>query len=59
MRVGCFQRNTAPCQVGPAGRIFNVVYGAKVTVSDPTPPATASVEAPACSPAARATARTR
>ena len=45
MRAGCFKRNTAPCEVGPAGRIFNVVYGAKVTVSDPTPPASSSVEA--------------
>ncbi len=45
LRVGCYRRNTAPCEVGPGGRIFNVFYGAKVTVSDPTPPATASVEA--------------
>ena len=45
LRVGCYRRNTAPCEVGPAGRIFNVFYGAKVTVSDPTPPSTASVEA--------------
>ena len=45
VRAGCFKRNTAPCEVGPAGRIFNVVYGAKVTVSDPTPPASSSVEA--------------
>ena len=38
LRVGCYRRNTAPCEVGPGGRIFNVFYGAKVTVSDPTPP---------------------
>jgi hypothetical protein len=45
LRVGCYRRNTAPCQVGPGGRIYNVFYGAKVTVSDPTPPSSASVEA--------------
>ena len=45
VRVGCYRRDTAPCEVGPGGRIYNVLYGAKVTVSDPTPPATASVEA--------------
>jgi len=45
LRVGCYRRNTAPCQVGPGGRIFNVFYGARVTVSDPTPPDSFSVEA--------------
>jgi hypothetical protein len=45
VRAGCFKRNTAPCEVGPAGRIYNVLYGAKVTVSDPTPPSASSVEA--------------
>jgi hypothetical protein len=45
LRVGCYRRDTAPCEVGPGGRIYNVFYGAKVTVSDPTPPATASAEA--------------
>jgi hypothetical protein len=45
LRVGCYRRTTAPCEVGPGGRIYNVFYGAKITVSDPTPPATASVEA--------------
>jgi hypothetical protein len=45
VREGCYRRNTAPCEVGPGGRIFNVFYGAKVTVSDPTPPASATVEA--------------
>ena len=45
LRAGCYRRNTAPCEVGPGGRIYNVLYGAKVTVSDPTPPAGASVEA--------------
>ena len=45
LRAGCYRRNTAPCEVGPGGRIYNVFYGAKVTVSDPTPPASANVEA--------------
>ena len=45
LRVGCYRRNTAPCQVGPGGRIYNVFYGARVTVSDPTPPDSVSVEA--------------
>ena len=45
LRVGCYRRNTAPCQVGPGGRIYNVFYGARVTVSDPTPPDSFSVEA--------------
>jgi len=45
LRVGCYQRNTAPCEVGPGGRIYNVFYGARVTVSDPTAPDSLSVEA--------------
>lgn len=45
LRVGCYARNTQPCQVGPGGRIFNVFYGAKVTVSDPTPADAFTVEA--------------
>jgi hypothetical protein len=45
LRVGCYRRNTAPCEVGAGGRVFNVFYGARVTVSDPTPPARLSVEA--------------
>ena len=45
LRVGCYRRNTAPCEVGPGGRIFNVLYGARVTVSDPTPADSFSVEA--------------
>ena len=45
LRVGCYRRNAQPCEVGPAGRIYNVFYGARVTVSDPTPPASFTVEA--------------
>ena len=45
VRIGCFRRDTAPCQVGPGGRILNSLFGARVTVSDPTPPASATVEA--------------
>lgn len=45
LRVGCYRRNTAPCEVGPGGRIYNVFYGARITVSDPTPPASFAVEA--------------
>jgi hypothetical protein len=45
VRIGCYRRDTAPCQVGPGGRILNSLFGARVTVSDPTPPANASVEA--------------
>jgi hypothetical protein len=45
LRVGCYRRNTAPCEVGPGGRVYNVFYGAWVTVSDPTPPASFTVEA--------------
>ncbi|HKG65761.1 MAG TPA: hypothetical protein VKB28_16960 [Solirubrobacteraceae bacterium] len=45
LRVGCYRRNTAPCELGPGGRVYNVFYGARVTVSDPTPPASFTVEA--------------
>jgi hypothetical protein len=45
LRVGCYRRNTAPCEVGPGGRIYNVFYGTRVTVSDPAPPASFTVEA--------------
>ena len=45
LRVGCYARNAAPCEVGPGGRIYNVFYGARVTVSDPTPADSFTVEA--------------
>ena len=45
VRIGCYRRDAAPCQVGPGGRILSSLFGARVTVSDPTPPASASVEA--------------
>lgn len=38
IRVGCFRRATN-CSAPAGGRVFHVLYGIDVTVSDPTPPA--------------------
>jgi hypothetical protein len=43
LRLGCFNRGT-PCSVAAGGGIADTLYGADVTISDPTPPAV-SVEA--------------
>ena len=39
IRVGCFRRGTTNCSAPAGGRVNHVLYGADVTVSDPTPPA--------------------
>jgi hypothetical protein len=43
LRLGCFNRGT-PCSVAAGGGIADTLYGADVTIDDPTPPAV-SVEA--------------
>ena len=45
IRAGCFPRGGTPCQVGPGGRIYNVLYGTQLTINDFTAPAGASVDA--------------
>jgi hypothetical protein len=44
LKVGCFRRGT-PCGMGPGGIVDHSLFGAQITLSDPTPPSEFVVEA--------------